>query len=621
MLGSYLAQGVCILLATVMAWPSPTAAQGGGQDEFERGFYLQTHERDAAGAAAAFARVAEDAAAPEGVRREARMRLAQCREDLATADLARLMPPEVIAYAEISNPGEHIERLAKLMGLVREGAEAPEGGKPKATPLGGGAFFPDDFTISPALLAALRTVRGAAAAITGLDEKGEPDGLLVVHPGDADLLRGVIETAVQVGEPADPIGGFRAYRLQGQAWAVVTARLLLVARTREMLAAAVERLRDERAASLARSETLGGFQKQREGALAFVLVDGPRLAGQINRHLRGRDGQIARAVLDLAHLKAVSAAVRTTDSGLAVHAQLDLIEGHRNLVYGLIRTAPCARRTLEHVPDGAAAVVMLGLNPAGEGGEAAAGAGVAAAGQFLSAMDVGRELFGNLEEVSLFVLPAAGAAGGAEGAIPQVGLVLAAKDAGRSQALWTQLLSLPAMFAPGGATSSDVEIEGAAGTQYQFKEGPPIVVVRSGQRGVIVGTPGAAAAALRAGRGDGSVLGDAGFKPLLERLTPTSSKAVLVHAGRLAETVAAVAHGHEAQHLRLIAPLLRELRICVVTDEAPTRFAVRGEVSGLPNVPEIVRTLAQMKRAQAPAHPATATRPAKPEHAQARGRS
>ena len=91
----------------------------------QKGFYLQVHEGDLAGAAAAFERVASDSAAPAALRTEAQTRLAQCREDLASADLARLMPPEALAYVELSRPGDQVVRLAKMMGLVQEPGTAP----------------------------------------------------------------------------------------------------------------------------------------------------------------------------------------------------------------------------------------------------------------------------------------------------------------------------------------------------------------------------------------------------------------------------------------------------------------------------------------------------------------
>ena len=599
-----------------LSFASAAAAEDPAEAAFRRGHYLQTYKHDLAGAAAAYKEVVDRAGVPGPLQADARLRLAQCQEDLATADFARLMPPDVIAYAEVSSPGEHLVKLARMMGLVREQPAGTAGAKPEATPLGQGAYFPDDFTLSPALLSALATFRGAAAAVTELDPQGKPDGLLVVHPGDADLLRGMLETAVQFAEPAESIGGFKTYRIHGQVWAVVTTRLFLVSRTRDQVAAAVARLGNPAAASLADQEPIRQLKSDRDGALLFAVIDGPRAAEQVNRHLHGQEGQVARAVLDLNHIRSVSVVVRTTAEGLSLEARLDLMEGHENLLYGLIRTAPCNRQSLQYVPGGAAAVMLLGLNPAGPA--TADREGSRGIREPLSLMDIGREFFDNLEEIAVFVAPSVAKADASCPPIPDIGLVLVAKDAARSQALWTQLLSLPTTFVPGAAMSGDTDVEGAKGTEYRFPNVPPIALVRAQDRAIVIGTRNAAGAAIRARSDKGSIVGDAGFKPLLDRLTPTSSKAVLVHTGRVAQTAAVLAHGREAEHLRLVGSVLDDVRICLVTDEAPTRFTIRAEVAGLPNVPEAVRKLAQVR--QAP-HPATAgpaaTRPAETEGPQA----
>lgn len=592
-------QGVFWTTALLLAIVPTAWGQSAAQADFQRGYYLQTHERDLEGAIAAYERVAGDRDAPELLRTEARTRLAQSREDLAAVDFARLMPPDVLAYAEFSSPGEHIARLAQQMGLVRAPGVAAEA-KPGVTPLGDGVFFPDDFSISPALLNALKAVRGAAAAVTGIDDHDMPEGLLVVHPGDADLIRGLLESAVQFAEPADPIRGYKTYALQGQAWATVTARLFLVARKREALVDAVARLQDPKAANLANNAGLKSARPERDGAMIFIYVDGPRAAQEFRRRVHGDEAAIAAGVLDLDHLKAISAFVRASNEGLEVQARLDLKAGHRNLAYALIRTAPCERTALEYVPGGAAAVALLGLNPARPVGADRERPGGTA--DFVTAMDIGREFFANLQEAAVFVTPRAAEGQTAGPPIPEVGMVLVARDVDRSEALWSQLLALPALFLPPPAGGvSQVTIEGTQATEYRYPNAPPIVLARVKDRAVVIGTHGAVKSAVGCATNGNVITRDSGFKPLLARLTPSTSKAILVHVGRAAETAAGVARGREAEHLKLAASILRELRVAVVTDEQPMQFTLRAEATGLPNIPDAIRKFAAAR------HPARAT--------------
>lgn len=163
---------------------------------FERAYFLETHARDFERAAVAYQEVLQDPAIGEAVRAEAVQRLADCRESVAATDLAKLFPSNAIAYAETNEPGKHIGRLAELLGLTEQ-SDSP--GASGAIELDDGFAIPLDFTVSPALLNELAKIRGAALALTSLDfERDIPAGLLVLNAGSSDLVRGVLETGIQL---------------------------------------------------------------------------------------------------------------------------------------------------------------------------------------------------------------------------------------------------------------------------------------------------------------------------------------------------------------------------------------------------------------------------------------
>jgi hypothetical protein len=140
----------------------------------------------------------------------------------------------------------------------------------------------------------------------------------------------------------------------------------------------------------------------------------------------------------------------------------------------------------------------------------------------------------------------------------------------------------------------DVEVEGRKAKEYHFQGAPPIVVVRVGDRAIAAGTRGAAAAALRA-EGAQALTGDPQFKPLLDSLKPESSKAVLVHVGRVASAMSARLP-HQADEAQQMAALAGDLRFMIVTNEKPNEFSVSAVISGLPNVPAIVQTAVRMNQ-------------------------
>jgi hypothetical protein len=552
---------------------SPTAAEAW----FQRGFFLQTHDRDLPGAVAAYEKAAAEPSASETLKSEATARLAGLREDLAVTSFARLMPSDVLGYVELVEPGEHIERLLKMLGLVHTpGAPAGKSTEPPVQ-LGDGLMLSPDFTVSPALVAELKKLRGAAVGVTSINDQGMPSGVAVLHPGDCDLVRGLIETAVQVLPPGDPIEGFATYRVPDHGWVMLTARLVVASDSREQLAATLARLRNPQAESLAGRAEFQRAQAELKNPLVFAYVDGQQAVKRFGSQLKGREAAMIRGLLDLEHFESAAVALSTTDNAIQLRAEMNLMPGHKNMLYALVRTAPISRRSLAQVPKGAVGVVVVGLNPPTTAAPAAADPKNPPS---VTAMDIGREFFHNIEELAVFALPpASDSAGG----LPEAAAVIAVKDPEKSAALWNQLLTLASLF--GARTAKppeDVTVEGQAGRSYQFDGIPPIVVVRSPDRGLVIGTQGAVAASLRASATGESIAKDEAFAGLLARVTPDTSKAVLIDVGRALQMAAGMGRGRDAEQLMQASQLVRELKVSLVTDEAPNRLLIRAEVSGLP---------------------------------------
>ncbi len=580
------------------ALTSVAAAEETSEAAFHRAFFLQTHQHDYVAAAAAFQQVASDEQAPDQLKQAAATRMAQCREESAAEDLARLMPADALAYLELTRPGEHLQKLLGMLGLVRQGEPADKAGPVERIPLGSGLSLPTDFSVSPALLAEMKRLRGVAVAVTSVDpQQEEIQGVLVLHPGEDNNLRGQIETAVQLLTPGEPIEGFRVHHYQGQVWVALTARLVVVADSREKLAAVAQRLKDPQAENLASRKDFQRCRADAQDALLFAYVSGQQAIRQFGSQLRGPEAMIARTVLDFDHLESLTMVAGVTDSGILLEARLNLAEGSRNLAYALVRTAPLSKRSLKYVPSGTAAVVLLGLNPAGDPAADAARSTV----QAITAMDLGREVFDNIEELAVFALPPSGT-GSPGSPIPEVALVVAVKDAGKSEALWTQLLSLPGLMGIGEfPPPREVTIEGVQAKAYPMPEGPPIVVARVGDRALVAGTEPAVAAAIRTSKSGGGILRDAAFQPLLDRLGPTASKAVLVNMGRAVRLATVGAPRQHAAELMIAGAALKDLNVSAVTDEGSTHFAMRVEATGLPNVLEIAKMFLTAQRHQAQA--------------------
>ncbi len=197
-------------------------------------------------------------------------------ESSGPVDLASCMPAETLVYAELLNPADHIQRLAEAMGLMEETVEANRNtatDEPVTIHLPNGLVLSSDFRLSPSLLAELKRVRGIAVGITRLSQRGEPVPLVIVDPGESSLLRGILETGIQVVPRADRLGGYPTYHHEKDFWCVQTPTCFLASPDKDALAACVKRM-TETGSSLHDNPTFALRRRESQGALVFAYVDG-----------------------------------------------------------------------------------------------------------------------------------------------------------------------------------------------------------------------------------------------------------------------------------------------------------------------------------------------------------
>src|SRR5262249_29071969 len=81
-------------------------------------YFLERERGDLAAALALYQRVQASSGASPELQAEAKAHADALTEDLASQDLARLMPPQSIAYIELAQPGEALFGLLEQLGLV-----------------------------------------------------------------------------------------------------------------------------------------------------------------------------------------------------------------------------------------------------------------------------------------------------------------------------------------------------------------------------------------------------------------------------------------------------------------------------------------------------------------------
>ena len=575
---------VVVLLGLGILTAPALAADQAGQ-RFYKAYYLETQENDFEAAAKLYEQVASNSNLSKSVRAKAKVRLAACREELACADFASLMPPHTLFYAELSNPGEHIAGLVKQLGLLGDEDPSANAGKGRR------------IAISPSLIKGVLGLRGAAVAITGIDMANQaPYGVAILHPGDLDVVRGIIETAVSTGgKQVDAIEGYPTYVIEDEAVVTLTNRLVVVSNKPELIREVLRRLKGIEKTSLATNENLREVLSDRGDALLYFCVNAkalmPMVSGALNAAAAHKpEVAMAAMLLDLESTEAITGRINLGEQGLQIDLRLQLAEGHKNLVYNFLRTPAISEKTFQSIPEGVAGFFAAALN---DDNRSMADQRSGTSPPPISALDLGREVFGNIVSFAVYALP------GGEGAvidgekIPDVALAITVNDPAKSQALWNQILSIASMASGAAATPGDtVEIEGATMHTYKLPEGITIHMATMGRDLLISPSASAIRRSIVAKREGRTVLKDPVFVNALQGIGAETTHALVIHPGRCLEIAKMHMSDREYSEVAAFIPLLKELVVATVINYADNQLSVSTAVTGIPDVSELVSKLA-----------------------------
>ena len=554
-------------LTAVSLVSSPALALPDAEEDFYRAYYLEHEKHDLEAAHKLYRKVADDRRADDGLRKKAEQAADGIGEDLASSDFTRLVPRDTLFYAELSRPGEQLSMLLDQLGLL---GRVQEEGR---------------FGVSPLLVDGMLGMRGAAVAVTSMDQHGNPSGVLLLHPGELDVIRGLIETALPAaGAPAGEIGGFPTWDIEGEVLVTMTNRLVVASPDKREIEGVLKRMHGKSSDSLAENDALQGvLERGGDGLLSFCVNAEPILPmiqGMIAQEA-AHDPEMAMmmAFLDIDSLRSLSGHLGVDEDGINVELALELAQGHRNLAFNLMRMPQVQRDTLERIPAGSAFFLALGLNPEGSVTPITRDS----AGQpVVSFMDFGRELFGNLVDITVYGLP--GDSGGPP--IPDVALMMKVNDAERSAALWDFVLGGAGGATGGSMEARAVEIAGRKVGQYTIA-GMPVFLAAGEDRLVLSPSRHAIERSLQASKPSKSILNDPIFADDVKRIDDGHTVVAMANPGRCIEFAAGMM-GHMDAEMERIADLLEDTVITVGIEHTDTLLGFKARVSNIPDVSGLV---------------------------------
>ncbi|MBN1362310.1 MAG: tetratricopeptide repeat protein [Sedimentisphaerales bacterium] len=638
--------GVTLLLTGVLLTALPVQAASVSMRE---GLYAEEVEGDLDAAIKIYQQVIDDASAPKNIVAQALYRQGMCYMkknnegqakaaftkliaehsdqteliakvkpllgDLGNADPASLMPPNTIAYIEIGSPGKQIETIVKMLEgtpfenpLAMIGANQGQAGSrpsPHANMIGA--------LLNPSMMAEFQKIRGIGLGLTGMAQNNPPF-VLVLFPGQSDALRGVLQMLLGfVGRPADAIDGMPCVTIAGAAAVAYDDNVVILAQSANSLEQLRWSVRQYK--GLATEPTLASSNKSfatiskqaRQANALTVWVNADEVYGSMVKMFpQGQipqEIQMANGFVDFANVNDLIASLSLKQTGLALDANVNLKEGHNCMAYRMAHTPNLSTAALKAVPADAIMLLAVGVGQADSPQAAMVGQHILSA----TGLNIGGELFSNIDQITLFALPFRVPAEQLSADIPpqamSLGLAITSANPQKTYDLLDSVLRTANLVVGGQAPT---------GGRFQFTlpnhqnifgymDQDAKTTVLSFNSTVVEKSM---AAAKSAGAAQAGPLSDA-----LAALPETTSKLVMLNAAGVfefaAQTMELPDEEIAGQVIGAMAQLARASRKTTVqlrTSEEENSFGLHLAVNNLPPVSEVVGPIMQIAQGMEQIH-------------------
>jgi hypothetical protein len=533
-------------------------------------------------------------------------------QELSNADPAALMPPDTLAYIEIGSPGKQIETILNMLeGTPLENPLAAIGGAPR-----GGASHGNIVAgfLNPNMMAEFKKIRGMGIGITGIAQNNPP-AIVVLFPGKSDALRGLVMGAlVLLGKPVEAIEGMQCVEFPDGGGAAYDDNVVILASPLAykdgQLTWSVKQYKgvahDPTLASSNKSFAKVDKKDRQENALTiWANVDQVYTAltklfpeGQIPQEILEANG-----LADFKNVEDLIASFSIQESGIALEANVEFKEGYNSLAYDMFRNPKLSKAAFDVVPSGAIAL----LSVASGGAESARAKVLHEHIRNMTGLEIGGDIFANIDQVTLFVLPSAVSSGGTVPGLPPIassfGIVLTSENPRQTRQILTGLLTATNLIASQSGDDSDASVG-----RYQIELVNQLKLHcytnQENKTTVLSLNPGVIEASASALGTRKSVTSGGQLKDAFNRLSPGASKLAMINVGGAIRAGGALflmglpddAQSNVSGLFNQLADSCDKTTIQLRTYEEQNSLNVRAEINELPPLNQLFGPVMQLSQ-------------------------
>ena len=308
---------------------------------------------------------------------------------------------------------------------------------------------------------------------------------------------------------------------------------------------------------------------------------------------------MVNGIVDFGNIRDLIAFLTLEETGIAVEANISLNEGHNCIAYNMIRTPNLSKESFQAVPSDAIGLLSFALS----GADSIQAASVGQQLRNMTGLDFGREIFANIEQVTLFITPPENSPmqdGNQWISIPSnIGLAVTSRNPQQTRQFINQVLTIAGLVS--NSTGSNQPEQASGKYLIELNNGMQLHCYQDQSKKISLFSmsPKVIDASLNSISSKKSALTAGPLQKALSAMSPNTSKIFAMNLGSIMSQ-ANISIGSEEDNANL-QPLFAQLAegfnkttLQLRTNESQNNLNIRYSVDDLPPLGEVFAPMMQI---------------------------